>query len=167
VKTLAIILMMVFAIAGTTPAQSSSDFDAKYHRVTSYELRPGVLMTPRYAADGRVCQLTLEKRQQRGDQIVFGVSFSEKEIKELTDELVPESERGENLTERLNVTVDGGFITTDYTYQNVLIRVNGVTRPAPAGNMIVTVTWRNRVCGQGSEAVPPSDGTKAAAVKVP
>jgi hypothetical protein len=105
-------LLILFSLGIATPAlgQSAADFDAKYRRVTSYEVRPGVVMTPKYAPDGQVCEMVLEKRQKTETGIVFGFSFSEKEVKELVDALVPDSERGKNLTELLNTTIDGGFI---------------------------------------------------------
>jgi hypothetical protein len=59
-----------------------------------------------------------------------------KEVRQLVDELAPEAERGRNLTRHLNTTVDGGFITTEYTYENVVVHVYGITRPAPAGDKV-------------------------------
>ena len=49
--------------------------------------------------------------------IFFAASFSEEEVRQLVDELAPEAERGRNLTRHLNTTVDGVFITTEYTYE--------------------------------------------------
>jgi hypothetical protein len=111
-------------------------------------------MTARFAADGQVCEMTLEKRQKTDGGIVFGVSFSEKEIQSLLDELVPENERGRNLTRPLNATIDGGFITTEYNYENVFVRVNGITRPAPVGDRVITVTWRKRPCSAPQPVAP-------------
>ncbi len=76
---------------------------------------------------------------------MFDFSFSEKNVKELVGELVPEAERGKNLTKFLNTSVRR-FITTDDAYENILIRVYGITRPEPAGDMVATITWRKRVC---------------------
>lgn len=41
----------------------------------------------------------------------------------LLHDLVPEEGRGRNLTRALNENVDGNFLTTEYTYENVLVRV--------------------------------------------
>ncbi len=139
-------LFIVLGIAPIVSAQSSADLSSKYRQITSYELRPGIVMTPKYAADGQVCQMVLEKRQKTDTGIVFGFYFSEKEVKELLDELVPEAERGRNLTKTLNARVDGGFVTTDYTYENILVRVYGITRPDPGGNSVVSIAWPKRVC---------------------
>ena len=105
-------------------------------------------MTPRYAADGQVCEMVVEKRHKKDGGIDFGSSFSEKELKELVNELVPEKERGEDQTEFLNSTIDGGFVTTEYSYENIVVTVRGITRPRPE-DMVVVITWRKRTCGQG------------------
>jgi len=141
-------IFLTLGIATIVWGQSSADLTAKYRQVFSYELRPDVLMTPRYAADGQVCEMVLEKRQKTETGMVFGVSFSEKEVKELVDELVPEAERGRNLTRRLNTTVVGDFITTEYSYENVFVRLHGITRPAPAGDRVITIIWPKRACSE-------------------
>ena len=130
-------------------AQSSADLSAKYPHVIAYKVRPDVLMTARFAADGQVCEMTVEKRQKTDNGIVFGSTFSEQEVRSLMDDLVPENERGRNLTRALNGTVMGGFMTEDYTYENVLFHVDGITRPeGAAGNRVITVTWRKRPCSE-------------------
>jgi hypothetical protein len=143
----ALAAFLVAGIVSIAWGQTSADLSAKYRPVTSYEVRPGVVMTPSYAADGQVCEMVLEKRQKSENGVVFSTSFSEQEVKDLVDELVPEAERGRNLTKPLNSTVDGGFITTEYTYENVLVHVYGITRPAPSGNRVIAITWPRNGCG--------------------
>lgn len=159
----AFVVLLMLGIATIVWGQSSADLSAKYRQITSYELRPDVVMTPKYAADGQVCEMVLEKRQKTDTGMVFGVSFSEKEVKGLVDELAPEAERGRDLTKPLNTTVDGGFITTEYNYENVHVRVYGITRPAPAGDRVITITWPKRTCSGGpnsatAETVDPNTG---------
>jgi hypothetical protein len=148
----AFVVLLVLGIATVVWGQSSADLSAKYRQITSYELRPDVVMTPKYAADGQVCEMVLEKRQKTDAGMVFGVAFSESEVKTLVDELVPESERGRDLTKPLNTTVDGGFLTTEYSYENVHVRVYGITRPAPAGDRVITIIWPKRTCGGGQNS---------------
>jgi hypothetical protein len=140
--------LLLLSIAVAARGQTSANLSAKYRPVTSYEVRPGILMTPKYAADGLVCEMVLERRHKTETGINFGDLLSKEVVKELVDELVPETERGKNLTEFLNTTIDGGFVTTEYAYQNVLVRVHGITRPEPSGDMVVIITWRKRVCSQ-------------------
>jgi hypothetical protein len=63
----------------------------------AYKLRPDVLMTARFAADGQVCEMTIEKRETTDTGIRFGDSFSEKEVQGLIDDLVPQNERGDEI----------------------------------------------------------------------
>lgn len=160
------IFFLLLSIAVAASGQTSANLSAKYHPVTSYEVRPGILMTPKYATDGLVCEMVLERRHKTETGINFGDLLSKELVKELVDELVPEAERGKNLTEFLNTTIDGGFVTTEYAYENVLVRVHGITRPEPSGDMVVIITWRKRVCSQQSQpgtAAQRSHGNPASA----
>jgi|HubBroStandDraft_4_1064222.scaffolds.fasta_scaffold09949_4 hypothetical protein len=130
------VVLLTLGIAVVALGQTSADVSAKYRQVTSYELRPDVVMTHKYAADGPVCEMALERRQKTETGSFFAASFSEEEVRQLVDELAPEAERGRNLTRHLNTTVDGVFITTEYTYENVVVHVYGITRPAPAGDKV-------------------------------
>jgi len=111
------VVLLTLGIAVVALGQTSADVSAKYRQVTSYELRPDVVMTPKYAADGPVCEMAPERRQKTETGIFFAACFSEEEVRQLVDELAPEAERGRNLTRHLNTTVDGVFITTEYTYE--------------------------------------------------
>jgi hypothetical protein len=167
-----VLSFLMLGIVAHSSGQSISDLSAKYRQITSYELRPDVVMTPKYAADGQVCEMVLEKRQKTDTGIVLGVSFSEKEVKALVDELVPETERGRDLTKPLNARVDGGFITTEYSYENVLVRVYGITRPAPAGDRVITITWPQRTCSgeqtsATTETVDPKTGNVHLTIPIP
>lgn len=130
------VVLLTLGVAVVALGQTSADVSAKYRQITSYELRPDVVMTPKYAADGQVCEMALERRQKTETGIFFAASFTEEEVRQLVDELAPEAERGRNLTRHLNTTVDGGFITTEYTYENVVVHVYGITRPAPGGDKV-------------------------------
>jgi hypothetical protein len=139
-----VLLTLVVAALG----QTSPDLSAKYRQVTSYELRPTVMMTPKFAADGEVCEMVIERRQKTDTGIVFAASFSEEEVRQFMDELAPEAERGRNLTKVLNTSISGGSIVTEYSYENLLVEVYGVTRPAPAGTKVIVITWPKRACGE-------------------
>jgi hypothetical protein len=43
------------------PAKSENERFSKYKRVEAYEVRPGILMMPRYSADRKVCMVVLQK----------------------------------------------------------------------------------------------------------
>jgi hypothetical protein len=164
------VVFLLLGIPAIAWGQTSADLSMKYHQVTSYELRPSIVMTPKYAADGQVCEMDIERRHKTDTEVYFGSSFSEKDVKELVDELVPQQERGKNLTEPLNSVVDGGFNTTEYKYENILVSVRGITRPQPE-DMVVIITWPKRLCSgtersMKGEAVNPKDGSLHAQVLV-
>ena len=62
------ILLLTLAVAAL--GQKSADLSAKYPNVIAYRIRPHVLMTARFAADGQVCETTLEKGQGTDSSIV-------------------------------------------------------------------------------------------------
>jgi len=140
--------ILVLTLAAAALGQTSADLSAKYNHVTAYKVRPDVLMTARFDTDGQVCEMTLEKRQMTDTGIVFRDTFSDTEVRSLMDDLVPENERGRNLTRVLNGVVAGGSIVTQYTYENVRVDVYGTTRPAPAGDKVIIITWPKRACGE-------------------
>jgi len=142
------ILLLTLAVAAL--GQTSADLSAKYPNV-AYRIRPHVLMTARFAADGQVCEMTLEKGQRTDTSIVFLDFFSKEEVHGLIDDLVPEGLRGRDLTKRFNGSIEGLSVTTEYTYENVLVHVYG-TRQVEAGQVgatgdkVIVITWRTRTC---------------------
>jgi len=75
-------------------AKPQSDLFSKYKAVEAYELKPGILMMPRYTADGEVCEIGLEKRQYSPELIRTSSRLSHAEIEQYVDELVPSDARG-------------------------------------------------------------------------
>ena len=47
---------------------------AKYKPVEAYEIQPGILMMPRYSADGQVCEIGIESATHRR---YFGIRFED------------------------------------------------------------------------------------------
>ena len=70
-------MLQTLGIAVVALGQTSADVSAKYRQVTSYEQRPDVVMTPKYAADGQVCEMALARRQKTETGIFFAASFTE------------------------------------------------------------------------------------------
>ena len=57
-----VVLALVLTFAGLTRSQSHAELNVKYPVVKSFEVRPGVLLTPRFTADGEVCQMSFERQ---------------------------------------------------------------------------------------------------------
>jgi len=128
---------------------------AKYKSVEAYEVRPGILMMPRYSVEGQVCEIGLEKLHYSPEKIRLDFDLSRQDISEIFDELVPSAERGPKPTTLLEqgmTTVSGRGMISDEEYQNVSIRIFGkITSPdgkdgASLDEVAATLTWKNRKC---------------------
>lgn len=137
------ILLLTLAVAAS--GQTSADLSAKYPNVI-YRIRPHVLMTARFASDGQVCEMTLEKGQRTDTSIPYDDSFSNEEVHSLVDDLAPEAQRGRDMTRRFDGSIEGLSYTNVYTYENVLVHVYGTRQVGVAGNKAIVITWRTRTC---------------------
>jgi hypothetical protein len=143
------ILLLTLAVAAF--GQTSADLSTKYPSVIAYRVRPHVLMTARFASDGQVCEMTLEKGQRTDTSIPYDDSFSNEEVHSLMDDLAPEGQRGRDLTGRFQGTIEGLSYTTVYTYANVIVHVYGIRQlgegqVGAAGYKVIVITWRTRTC---------------------
>lgn len=144
---LAFCLLVIASASG----QTADDLASKYPVVSAYEVRPGILMTAKYAADGQACEITLEKRHETPKKIDLGSTIPRDQIKQLIDELVPPSERG-NPTKRYlkgdsESTIGGGVVDTESDYENVSIKIIGTTSSScDSGDEVVTIRWKKRTC---------------------
>lgn len=126
---------------------------AKYKAVEAYEIRPGVLMMPRYSTDGQVCEIGLEKLHYSAETIRLDSSLSRKEIDQIFDELVPAEERGPKSKDPFGtlITQEGQSLTTNVDFENVSIQIYGNASSAGKGGTTVdevaaTLKWKNRKC---------------------
>jgi hypothetical protein len=127
---------------------------AKYKAVEAYEIRPGILMMPRYSTDGQVCEIGLQRLHYSPEKIWLDSSLARKEIEQIFDELVPGSERGPRppgVLEQGMTTFSGRAIVSDEEYQNVSIHIYGQVSPdgkatATMDEVTATLKWKDRNC---------------------
>jgi hypothetical protein len=139
-------LLLLFA---ANPAREKF---AKYKAVEAYEIRPGILMMPRYAADGQVCEIGLEKLHYSPEIVRLESNLSRPEISQIFEELVPTAERGpkpKNPIERGMDNFGGNSLVSDEEYEKVSIQIYG-RLSGEAGTTLEEVTatlkWKNRKC---------------------
>jgi len=129
---------------------------SKFKAVETYEIRPGILMMPRYALDGQVCEIGLERRHYSPGKIYLSSTLSSKDIDQIVDELAPANERGPMVKE------DGGLedlilesgtqLTTMVSYENISVKTYSNVSPSSnkrkivADDIAATITWKNRKC---------------------
>jgi hypothetical protein len=147
----AVAAFLLALVAPSLTAQTSEDLGAKYPAVAAYEVRPGVLMTVRYAEDGQACEVTLEKRHSssKDRDIDLGSNIPSKLVDELTDELAPQADRGPATSRYLSPDsyVAGGVSYIKRDFQNVSIEVHGDTSTScDGGDKVVVIRWKKRVC---------------------
>jgi hypothetical protein len=130
-----------------------SDRFSKYKAVETYEIRPGILMMPRYSDSGQVCEIGVERRHYSPEMIRLDSSLSRKEIDEVLDELVPADERGSESKDFGENLIDqaGQGMTTNIGYEKVSIqiysKVLSTSRHRVVADYIAaTVHWKNRKC---------------------
>ncbi len=154
------LFVLVIGLALSSYAQSAADLKARYPVVTSYEVRPGILATPRYTVDGQVCEMSIQREHfVRGG--VYLISYmSDKLIREIVDELVPVSERGEPFDGH---DWDGPVIGTGqaedviHDYRNVNITVHQSAFDPRLKPLVVVVSWKNRKCEKQESPLPPGE----------
>jgi hypothetical protein len=142
------------AVLLPTAANPAHEKFAKYKAIEAYEIRPGVLMMPRYSSDGQVCEIGLEKLHYSPETIRLDSSLSRKEIDQIFDELVPAGERGPRSKDFAGalITQGGGSLTTNIDFENVSIQIYGAASPADGkggttvDEVAATLKWKNRRC---------------------
>ena len=145
-----ILTILIMLNAATTTQQRF----AKYRKIEAYEVRPGILMMPRYTADDEVCEIGLERLHYSPTLIRLDSGLSRREIDQILDELVPADERGKPSTNPADtlITQGGDSLTTNIEFENVSIQIYGATSPSDhkreitVNEVIATVKWKQRMC---------------------
>jgi hypothetical protein len=121
--------------------------------VEAYEARPGILVMPRYSADGQVCEVGLQKRLYFPEKVSVDSDLSREEIEQAFEELVPVSERGPKLPgfQAHPMSEVGNTITTTTEYQDVSLEIVGKVLPSKRHEVIEetvvgVIHWKNRKC---------------------
>lgn len=131
-------------------ARPHSDKFWKYKTVEAYEIRPGILMMPRYSDDGQVCEIGLEKLHYSSELIRMDSSLSREEIDQIADELAPTGKRGPKTTAlggRDLIVMAGHSLVTSIEYENVSIQIYGDdSRKCNQGTIAATIERKNRKC---------------------
>ena len=126
----------------------------KYRSVEAYEVRPGILMLPRFTADDQVCEIGLQRLLYSPDLVRVNADLSRKDIDQVLDELVPTNERGKPVESPVDglITESGQSMVTSMDFENVVINIYGATAPqgrkggVTTSEVVATVKWKKRTC---------------------
>jgi hypothetical protein len=139
----------------TLSGNPDRDQFSKYKAVEAYEIRPGILMMPSYAADGQICEIGLERRRYSPEVIRLDADIPDKDIDGIIDELAPDDVRGSRAEGILGydlIETDGGGMTTIREYENVSVEIfshvldNARRNMKIEPNVAATIKWKNRKC---------------------
>ncbi len=129
------------------PVNSQNERFSKYKRVEAYEVRPGILMMPRYSPDGQVCMVVLQKDHYVNEVALLDSTLPREVVTQIFDELVPPSERGPRSTNdemaRLSVYA-GNSVTSLLDYKNVSLEIS--RQASSLGDTVAVIQWKGRPC---------------------
>ena len=126
-------------------AQTANELSAKYGAAhSSYEIRPGIFITVKFAPEGRASEMWLEKRhfQATGSIDLDATFLSPGETKPIIEELVPLNQRGKQ-------TSSGAFgsgigTSTFEEYENVSITYYRKYLAGDEVTAAVVIRWKKR-----------------------
>lgn len=146
-------LITGFLMTPRVASQAEAQFK-RYKAVEAYEVRPGILMMPRYASDGQVCEIGLERRRYSPEEIRHDTDLSRKEISEIAEELAPTDQRGAETDLLAPGEMDliaGRGTTTISDYENVTIEIHYWALPSGEKQYtleqpVAVIRWKQRQC---------------------
>jgi hypothetical protein len=110
-------------------------------------------MMPKYAGDGQVCEIGLQKRLYFPEKISVNDDLSRDEIEQVFEELVPASERGSKSIgfQAHQVSRSGNVVTTNIDYANVSLEIDGKEvsskrHEVVEETVVAIIHWKNRGC---------------------
>jgi hypothetical protein len=144
---------LILFLVPSAITQDATSF-SKYNRVEAYEVRPGILMMPRYTSDGQFCEIGIEVRHYSPELIRVDPSLSNEEIEKLVEEFVPPADRRPRSTGLPEPSsIEGHALTISAEYEGVIARTFS-TEVCPWKSkkncvlltVAATITWKNREC---------------------
>ena len=116
--------LIVLAVALPAVAQTANDFEKRYGSpIKEYELRPGIMMRPKYGDDGQVCTSYVERRHISESGFDLQLDLPRELMTELIDDLVPLGLRGSMTKTSGFSRITGSVSDQLYDYENVSIMV--------------------------------------------
>ena len=123
---------------------------SNYRAVETYEIRPGILMMPRYSDDGQLCEIAIERQHYWNGTAILAATIPNQVLTQIVDELVPVGERGPVIPtfgrESISLFAGKGY-TTVARYKEISINISGIAPPREnAGDIVAVISWNNRKC---------------------
>jgi len=123
--------------------------------VEAYEVRPGVLMLPRYSIEGQFCEVELESLHYSSGRVNLGSNLTPEKVTEIFDEFVPANERSDGGLKSepgKSGAVVGGSVFSTLDYQKVQLQSYfAATRTLSSrikieDELVAIIIWKDRKC---------------------
>jgi hypothetical protein len=130
---------------------------AHFKAIEAYEVRPGILLQPRYTAEGEICEIALEKLHYSAGVIRLAPTLTDAEVEQIADQLVPSAERGpkpKGPVEGHGTEFMGLSAVTSEEYENISIQTHRAIKGTAKDTITLgdigaaTIIWKHRTCGQ-------------------
>src|ERR1700735_5749218 len=121
VKAMVSALLVVMVARSTSAPQTAQERAAKYPVVSYYEVRPGVLMEPRYSADGQICGFRLFAKQAMPKMNNFYLRLRDRTIEGILADLVPVDMRSQRAKDFGMLARVGKVSNEVDDYENVFV----------------------------------------------
>jgi len=139
---ISVVLLFVTASAW---AQSSDDLTSKYGTpFKAYEIRPGIMMTVRFAENGQASELRIVRHAATDSKVYLDTTIPAYLSKEIVDELVPVAERGARGELSGLMLIVGGSGTSSDDYEKVAITYYLSQSKECSGLVAIVIKWKNR-----------------------
>jgi hypothetical protein len=145
-KWIALACAMAFVFL---PTNSQNERFSKYKRIEAYQIRPGIMIIPKYSTGGEVCLVAIQRNHFDDQEQVASLDSTvpREVLTQIFDELVPPDERG-TLTlpdefARLSV-YGGGSATSLLDYKNVSFQISRLA--STPGDVVAVIQWKGRLC---------------------
>ena len=145
-KRVAFVFTSLVLFCAPVLGQTSGDLEKRFGPpVQAFEVARGVLMIPKFAEDGQLCEAVLESRHKVEKGFDLNDTLTDETVEQIVGILVPVSERGKKNNPYGFSMFMGQSYQTDYGYENVMV-IGAGCRKCLEKNMAVFIKWKNRVC---------------------
>lgn len=142
IPKLILITFLLLSLVVISIAQNRNDFQRKYSD-PSYKIRPNVWMMPKFAEDGRTCEMIIKERNNCREGTIFLRSDAGR--KEILNELASEAQRGKFINHS-DFAADCCIGFTD-EYTNVTVNFNDQAQLLGGNSYsVLSIRWKDRKC---------------------
>jgi hypothetical protein len=145
-SSIILVLVVLGGFLETVPPKNLSN----YRRIEAYEVRPEMLVMPRYSENGVLCELDVEKSHFSDSAIDLDPTAGREQFIQVINELAPEWTRGQltsDLYDQYLSLYNGSSVTTFKDYSDLSIKIYGrASRDGHVSEVAATVAWKKPEC---------------------